>query len=77
MFCIKHKCIQVDMSRGIIKLPLAEAIQNEMMLSHGDSFSLPPPSHIFIWGFGAFLILQMIHVCKTACLFKCLQDQGL
>lgn len=38
------------MSRGIIELPLAEAIQNEMMLSYGDAFSLFFPPYFY---FGA------------------------
>lgn len=32
--------VQVDVSRRIIVLPLVEAIQTEIMLLYGDTFSL-------------------------------------
>lgn len=41
--------VQVDVSRRIIVLPLVEAIQTEIMLLYGDTFSLILKIFLF-WG---------------------------
>lgn len=49
------------MSGGMIELPLTESIQVKNMFLYFFFFIF------LLWNLGAFLILQMMHACKTVC----------